>query len=219
MSLPTQTQNPTGLHSKYTIQHTDGTPIDPEAEYFVLRLSPKDDGDNEHFAHILASKYALAMYADFIEEVNPTLADDIRIRYKLRNGIWYALKLFQLAVHDCAVAHGWWEHSGAYNEIKQALLDAGKEGYLPYLEHLDRHNDGEKIALMHSELSEALEALRKDLYDDKLKERAGVEVELADCVIRILDYAEQRGLDIAGAMLEKHQYNKGRSYKHGGKNF
>lgn len=64
-------------------------------------------------------------------------------------------------------------------------------------------NDGELICLMHSELSEALEAHRKNLMDDKLPHRKGVEVELADTVIRILDYCGGRGLDLAGALIEK----------------
>lgn len=68
-------------------------------------------------------------------------------------------------------------------------------------------NDGELIALMHSELSEALEGLRKDLMDDKLPKRKMVEVEMADCVIRILDYCSARGYDIGGALVEKCFYN------------
>lgn len=71
-------------------------------------------------------------------------------------------------------------------------------------------NFGEVIALMHSELSEALEADRKDLKDDKLPHRSGVEVELADCIIRIFDTAGAQGLDLATAILEKDGYNRSR---------
>jgi hypothetical protein len=71
-------------------------------------------------------------------------------------------------------------------------------------------NFGEVVALMHSELSEALEADRKGLMDDKLPHRDGREVEFADCVIRIMDTCEALGLDLAGAIVEKNRFNKAR---------
>lgn len=72
-------------------------------------------------------------------------------------------------------------------------------------------NFGEVVALMHSELSEALEADRKQLMDDKLPHRSGIEVEFADCVIRIFDTAKALGLDLAGAIIEKNRFNRNRA--------
>jgi len=70
-------------------------------------------------------------------------------------------------------------------------------------------NDGELIALMHSELSEALEALRQT---DERKNNIGEE--LADCVIRICDYCEARGVDLEKEINRKLEINKRRPYRH-----
>ena len=77
-------------------------------------------------------------------------------------------------------------------------------------------NTGEKIALMHSELSEALEADRKDIEaDDKVPEFSGLEAELADTVIRILDFAGHHELRLGEAIIAKTLYNLTRPPKHG----
>ena len=70
-----------------------------------------------------------------------------------------------------------------------------------------QRNKGELLCLIHSEISEAMEGERKDLMDDKLPHRKMAEVELADALIRILDYAAGFGYDIQGAVKEKLQYN------------
>ena len=70
---------------------------------------------------------------------------------------------------------------------------------------------GTLIALCHSELSKAMEGARKDLMDDHLPNRKMLEVELADCIIRILDMAGLYNLDVAGAIAEKHNYNRDRA--------
>jgi NTP pyrophosphatase (non-canonical NTP hydrolase) len=95
--------------------------------------------------------------------------------------------------HSTAVKKGWWD--------------------------TDR-SDGELIALMHSELSEALESLRNgNLPDDKIPEFSGVEAEFADVIIRIMDMSVKRGYNVAEAIEAKMKYNQGREYKHGGKKF
>ena len=100
--------------------------------------------------------------------------------------------------------------SMAQHLAHQTATDAGWYKNPETGEPIER-NFGEVVALMHSELSEALEADRTDLMDDKLPHRKGVEVEFADCIIRILDTAAALGLDIAGAFIEKNRYNQTRA--------
>jgi hypothetical protein len=89
-----------------------------------------------------------------------------------------------------------------------------------------KRNKGELLALIHSEISECLEGERKDLMDDKLPHRKMAEVELADALIRIFDYAAAFGYDLQGAYEEKRAFNAVREdHKHearriaGGKQF
>ncbi len=75
---------------------------------------------------------------------------------------------------------------------------------------------GTKIALMHSELSEALEADRHgNPESEKIPGFSHVEEELADCVIRIMDESVTHGWNLAGAINAKMAVNAGRPHKHG----
>jgi len=96
----------------------------------------------------------------------------------------------QAEVHRIAISKGWWDVARA---------------------------DGEIIALIHSELSECLEACRSlyPVIDKHIHDRMNAEVELADAVIRIMDFAGARGWDVAGAMIDKIKYNRSRPRKHG----
>lgn len=82
----------------------------------------------------------------------------------------------------------------------------------------------ERLALIHSEVSEALESYRKtgmetwyDAESEPFGKPEGVFPELADVVIRILDYAGAEGVDLESVILEKMDYNDLRGYRHGGK--
>lgn len=59
-----------------------------------------------------------------------------------------------------------------------------------------QRNTGEICMLIISEIAEAMEGLRKDLMDDKLPHRKMIEVELADTMIRILDFVGAYGIKI-----------------------
>lgn len=101
-----------------------------------------------------------------------------------------------------------------FDYVVQKVYQTAKEhGF-----HEGKNNDGEVLCLIHSEISEALQALRDgNKPDAHCPQFSSLEVELADAVIRIMDYAGAANLDIAGAIIAKMVYNETRPYKHGKK--
>lgn len=98
-----------------------------------------------------------------------------------------SLNVLATLCHDLSAQAGWWP------------------------ENPDHETHATKIALIHSEVSEMLEGMRKGLADDHLPARSMEEVEAADILIRLFDYAGARNLDLAGAMVEKLIYNAERA--------
>ena len=124
-----------------------------------------------------------------------------------------SLRALQDAAHRTAVEKGWWIPVADDSTEAQITVDGDptftRERSLP-----------EQIALMHSELSEALEEVRKSdarpfyLVEGKPE---GWAVELADCVIRIMDTCGYYGQDLQALVEMKMKYNENRPHRHGGK--
>ena len=77
-------------------------------------------------------------------------------------------------------------------------------------------NDAAEIAGMMAELGEALQALRNGNPESaNIYGFSSATEELADLIMRAMSYAEERGFEVAGAIVAKHEFNKTRPYKHG----
>ena len=104
--------------------------------------------------------------------------------------------------------------------IREAHKTAQEKGWWSQDERPVLMQLPEKIALMHSELSEALEEYRggRSAYWETAEGKPeGIGVELADCIIRIADYCGALGIDLERCLAKKLAYNKTRPFRHGGR--
>jgi NTP pyrophosphatase (non-canonical NTP hydrolase) len=123
----------------------------------------------------------------------------------IRNINLSAINDLSKCVHALAVAKGW--HTS---------------------DESDRQFIARSVANFHGEVSELWEAFRDNKLEqpcdkaEKMRELCSMALscereELADIIIRVLDYAARRHIDIAQAVYIKHLYNASREYRHGGK--
>lgn len=100
----------------------------------------------------------------------------------------------------------------AFKEVqKEAHFSAFKKGFWEKVPET-----GTSLMLVVSELGEACEAYRHgNPPSEKIKAFSHVEEELADVVIRLMDFCEYHKLDLSGAMIAKMEYNQSRPHKHG----
>lgn len=104
------------------------------------------------------------------------------------NAVKNAVSTLQEACHGAALAAGWWPAGSTDNPLMFAS----------------------KLMLIVSEVAEAMEGDRKGLMDDHIPTRPMREVELADVLIRVFDLAGAYGMDLAGAVVEKMEFNRTR---------
>lgn len=102
----------------------------------------------------------------------------------------------------------------AFSELLEAA--AAHSCVAGFCGETDTRNEAELIALIHSELSECLDALRHgNPPSEHIPEFSAVCEELADTVIRVCDYAGGRGHPLGEAIIAKLAFNKTRPHKHG----
>ena len=110
----------------------------------------------------------------------------------------FAAMALRVSCHTPAKLAGWWNDLANGQDHIHEIRTGTRFG---------KALVAEKLCLIHSEISEAMEGHRKGLPDDKLPHRQMLEVELADAAIRIFDLAGAMGLDIGGAIAEKLNFN------------
>ncbi len=152
--------------------------------------------------------YRKGVLPEIIRQEHDTVSDFIEFVGKrmllsdLANRDFKSIEEWSIEIHANAVAHGWWENK-------------------------ERHIS-EQLMNMVSELTEAWDeyVMGKDLtmtsYQDCDREKThnkpeGFGIELADCVIRIMDTCYALGIDLEKCIKDKHEFNKSRPYRHGGK--
>lgn len=120
-------------------------------------------------------------------------------------------------VHQNAVAHGWWEKEREFGTLTMLMVTELAEA-------MEEWRNGHKPTETYYSCGKDYDCglyepggENNECYGCPKHKPEGIPVELADCIIRILDYCGKYRIDIEEAIKIKHEYNKSRPYKHGGK--
>ena len=132
---------------------------------------------------------------------------------------------FAKEVHENARIHGWWNEERSFGEIIALCHSELSEA-------LEEYRSGRPMFYFPCNAGgvcceeDGSAHCGSRLYNPEKpnapcsaqsKKPEGIAVELADCIIRILDYCGKVGIDIEDVIRRKHEYNKTRPYRHGGK--
>jgi NTP pyrophosphatase (non-canonical NTP hydrolase) len=129
-------------------------------------------------------------------------------------------------IYKNAVAHGWWEGKRELPEILMLCVSELSEALEEYRYGNPDVYTGCKLGFTCTDdMAEGRTCPERSTNDADVGNPCphgngkpqGVAIELADCMIRILDYCGRAQIDIETAIRIKHEYNKDRSYRHGGK--
>lgn len=127
-------------------------------------------------------------------------------------------------IHENAVDHGWWDEERGFPEVLALIhsevseaLEEYRNGRLPTEVYYTESTCKESGGLCVPDAADECPNNPEECGSYKQGKPEGIQIELADVIIRVLDYCGYAGIDIDAAISQKHEYNKSRPYRHGGK--